>query len=103
MPSGSFAGEIRPLVKRGGGVLVGRNSTLPEKYSRASFEDFLVVSRKKKNTHTHTHTNTQPTHTHTHCVELLASHQAPPQAADRGKLDRYDGYRGNKIPGVDQN
>ena len=51
MPSGSSAGEIRPLVKRGEGVLVGRNPTLPESYSRASFEDFLVASRKKKHTH----------------------------------------------------
>ena len=45
--------------------------------------------------HTHTYTHTR--------VELLASHQAPPQAADRGKLVRYDGYQGNKIPGADQN
>jgi hypothetical protein len=35
--------------------------------------------------------------------ELLASHQAPPQVAHRGKLTRYGGYQGNKIPGVDQN
>ena len=27
-------------------------------------------------------------------------YQAPPQAADRGKLVKYDGYRGNKIPGA---
>ena len=47
----------------------------------------------------HTHTHTQ---THT-CVELLASHQAPPQVADMGMLVRYEGYRENKIPGADQN
>jgi len=35
--------------------------------------------------------------------QLLVSHPAPPQVADRGKLTRYGGYRGNKIPGVDQN
>ena len=44
------------------------------------------------------------THTHTHtCVELQVSHQAPPQVANRGELVRYDRYRGNKIPGADQN
>ena len=32
-----------------------------------------------------------------------ASHHALPQAADRGKLVRYDRYWGNKIPGADQN
>jgi hypothetical protein len=31
-----------------------------------------------------------------------ASHRAPPQVADRGRLARYGGYRGNKIPGADQ-
>jgi len=36
-------------------------------------------------------------------VGLLAPHQAPPQVADRGMLTRYNGHRGNKIPGVDQN
>ena len=36
-------------------------------------------------------------------VEMLVSHQAPRQVADRGTLARYDGYRGNKIPGADQN
>ena len=35
--------------------------------------------------------------------KLLVPHRAPPQVADRGTLNRYDGYRGNKIPGVDQN
>ena len=40
---------------------------------------------------------------YTSYVELLASHQAPPQAADRGKFVRSDGYRGNKIPAADQN
>jgi hypothetical protein len=35
--------------------------------------------------------------------KLLVSHRAPPQVADRGTLTRYGGYRGNKIPGVDQN
>ena len=41
--------------------------------------------------------------THAHCVEMLVSHQPPPQVADRGTLVRYDGYRGNKISGADQN
>jgi len=36
-------------------------------------------------------------------VELLVSHWAPPQVADRGRLTRYGGYWGNKIPTVDQN
>jgi len=36
-------------------------------------------------------------------VELLVSHQVPPQVVDRGTLARYGGYRGNKIPGADQN
>ena len=35
--------------------------------------------------------------------ELLVSHEAPPQVADRGTLTRSGGYRGNKIPGADQN
>ena len=35
--------------------------------------------------------------------ELLVSHRAPPPVADRGMLTRYGGYRGNKIPGADQN
>ena len=43
------------------------------------------------------------TYIHTSCVELLASHQAHPQAVDRGKLVRYDEYRGNQIPGADHN
>ena len=34
---------------------------------------------------------------------VLVSHRAPPLVADRGTLTRYGGYRGNKIPGVDQN
>jgi hypothetical protein len=34
--------------------------------------------------------------------ELLVFHRAPPRVADRGKLTRYGGYRGNKIPGADQ-
>ena len=37
------------------------------------------------------------------CEELLDSHQAPPQVADRGKPPRYGWYRGNQIPGADQN
>ena len=54
-------------------------------------------------THTHTRTHAR-THAHTHTrVELLVSHQAPPQVADRGMLFRYEGYQGNKIPGADQN
>ena len=36
-------------------------------------------------------------------VELLVSHRAPPQVADRGRLTRYGGYWGNKISRVDQN
>jgi len=36
-------------------------------------------------------------------VELLVSHLAPPQVADRGRLTKYGGYWGNKIPRVDQN
>jgi hypothetical protein len=32
------------------------------------------------------------------CVELLVSHRAPPQVADRGRFTRYGGYWGNKIP-----
>jgi len=36
-------------------------------------------------------------------AKLLSSHRVPPQVADRGTLTRYGGYRGNKIPGVDQN
>jgi hypothetical protein len=38
-----------------------------------------------------------------HSVELLVSHHAPPQVADRGRLARCGGYWGNKITGVDQN
>jgi len=34
---------------------------------------------------------------------MLVSYRAPPQVADRGKLTRYGGYWGNKIPRVDQN
>jgi len=30
---------------------------------------------------------------------LLVSHRAPPQVADRGTLTRYRGHRRNKIPG----
>jgi hypothetical protein len=36
-------------------------------------------------------------------VELLVSHRAPPQVADRGRLTTYGGYWGNEIPRVDQN
>jgi len=36
-------------------------------------------------------------------VELLVSHRAPPQVAERGRLTRYGGYWGNNIPRVDQN
>ena len=32
--------------------------------------------------------------------ELLVPNHAPPQEADRGRLTRYGGYRGNKIPGA---
>jgi len=35
-------------------------------------------------------------------MELLVSHQVPPQVADRGMLARYGGYWKNKIPGEDQ-
>jgi hypothetical protein len=35
--------------------------------------------------------------------ELLVSHQAPPQVADRGRLTRNGGCWGNKILRVDQN
>ena len=35
--------------------------------------------------------------------KLLVSHRVPPQLADGGTLTRCDGYRGNKISGVDQN
>jgi hypothetical protein len=35
--------------------------------------------------------------------ELLVFHWAPPLVADRGMLTRYGRYRGNKIPGEDQN
>ena len=34
---------------------------------------------------------------------MLVSYRAPPQVADRGMLDVVVGYRGNKIPGADQN
>ena len=56
------------------------NDTCPVKIDR-------VEAAIQAYTHTHTHRHI---HTRTH-VELLASHQAPPQAADRGKLVRYDG------------
>ena len=36
-------------------------------------------------------------------VELLVSHRVPLRVADRGTIARYGGYRGNKIPGADQN
>ena len=53
--------------------------------------------------HTHPHIHTH-THTHTYVrIDLLVSHRAPPQLADRGKLVRYEGYRENKISGADQN
>jgi len=32
-------------------------------------------------------------------VELLVSHQVPPQVADGGRLTRNGGYWGNKYPG----
>ena len=35
--------------------------------------------------------------------ELLVFHRAPPLVVDMGMLTRYGGYRGNKIPGADQN
>ena len=35
--------------------------------------------------------------------ELLVFRRAPPLMADGGTLTRYGGYRGNKIPGADQN
>jgi len=34
---------------------------------------------------------------------LLVSHRVPPQVVDRGRLARYGGYWGNKIPRMDQN
>jgi hypothetical protein len=34
--------------------------------------------------------------------KLLVSHRVPPQVADRETFIRYGGYRGYKIPGVDQ-
>jgi len=37
------------------------------------------------------------------CVELLVSHRAPPQVADRGRLTRCGGYWRNEIPRADQN
>ena len=36
-------------------------------------------------------------------AEFLISHRAPPQVADRGMPTRYGRYRGNQIPGADQN
>jgi hypothetical protein len=36
-------------------------------------------------------------------VELLVSHRVPTVVADKRVLARYGGYRGNKIPGADQN
>jgi len=36
-------------------------------------------------------------------VELLVSHGMPPQVVGRGRLTRYGGYWGNKIPRVDEN
>jgi hypothetical protein len=36
-------------------------------------------------------------------VELPISHRAPPQVVDRGKPTRYGRYRGNQIPGANQN
>ena len=36
-------------------------------------------------------------------VELLVSHWAPPQVADRGTLPSHGWYRGNEIPGADKN
>ena len=36
-------------------------------------------------------------------VHVAVSHRAPPQVADRGRLTRYGGCCGNKIPRVDQN
>ncbi|KYB24568.1 hypothetical protein TcasGA2_TC031704 [Tribolium castaneum] len=37
------------------------------------------------------------------CGVQLVSHRAPPQVADRGTPPRYGWYRGNEIPGADQN
>ncbi|KYB29499.1 hypothetical protein TcasGA2_TC032967 [Tribolium castaneum] len=37
------------------------------------------------------------------CEVWLVFHRAPPQVADRGKPPRYGWYRGNQIPGADQN
>jgi hypothetical protein len=36
-------------------------------------------------------------------VDLLDSYRAPAQVAIRGRLTRYGGYCGNKIPRMDQN
>ena len=73
-------------------------------YIIAIYLSFLLLPTLIRTlTRTHTYANTH-THTHTHTpVSMLVSHQAPPQVADRGTLVRYDGYRGNKIPGADQN
>jgi len=38
-----------------------------------------------------------------HSVELLVSHHVHPQVVDGGRLARYGGYWGNKIPRVNQN
>jgi hypothetical protein len=35
--------------------------------------------------------------------KLLVFHRAPPLVAERGMFTRYGGYRGNKIPGAEQN
>jgi hypothetical protein len=49
------------------------------------------------------HANFQSLTWHVSHEKLLVSHRVPPQVADRATLTRYGGYRGNKIPGVDQN
>ena len=43
------------------------------------------------------------TNPHTTHEELLVFQQAPPQVVERGRLTRYGGHWGNKIPRVDQN
>ena len=59
------------------------------------------------NTHALTHTNERTMHTCTRTrsyrVATLATGASPGGATDRGKIFRYEGHQGNKIPGADQN
>ena len=70
-----------------------------ESYITSCMRKCMFPNLLQKNTHTHTRARARA---HTR-VELLVSHQTPSQVADRGTLIRNDGYRGNKIPGADQN